>query len=101
MKYSKKEGGLIIISAETDRKNNKMVKVTVKDDGIGIPDMFKSQIFGKFFRGDNLIKQRVEGTGLGLFIAKGIIHLSGGEIDFRSEENQGSTFWFTLPIANH
>jgi signal transduction histidine kinase len=100
IKYSKKEGGSIIISAETDRKNNKMVKVTVKDDGIGIPDMFKSQIFGKFFRGDNLIKQRVEGTGLGLFIAKGIIHLSGGEIDFRSEENQGSTFWFTLPIAN-
>jgi signal transduction histidine kinase len=101
IKYSKKEGGSIIINAETDRGNNKMIKITVKDDGIGIPDMFKSQIFGKFFRGDNLIKQRVEGTGLGLFIAKGIINLSGGEIDFHSEENQGSTFWFTLPMANN
>ncbi|MDP2946691.1 MAG: HAMP domain-containing sensor histidine kinase [Nanoarchaeota archaeon] len=101
IKYSKKEGGSIMVNAETDRKNNKMVKITVKDDGVGIPDMFKSQIFGKFFRGDNLIKQRVEGTGLGLFIAKGIIHLSGGEINFHSEENQGSTFWFTLPIANN
>jgi signal transduction histidine kinase len=101
IKYSKKEGGLIKINIGINKKNSKMVKVTVQDDGIGIPEMFKSQIFGKFFRGDNLIKQRVEGTGLGLFIAKGIIHLSGGEIDFHSEENQGSTFWFTLPIANN
>jgi signal transduction histidine kinase len=101
IKYSKKEGGSIKISVEEDRKNNKMIKTTVKDNGIGIPEMFKSQVFGKFFRGDNLIKQRVEGTGLGLFIAKGIVNLSGGEIDFESKEGQGSTFWFTLPIANN
>lgn len=102
IKYSKKEGGLVKIDVGIiNKRNNKLVKVIVRDDGVGIPDMFKSQIFGKFFRGDNLIKQRVEGTGLGLFIAKGIINLSGGEIDFHSEENQGSAFWFTLPIANN
>jgi signal transduction histidine kinase len=101
IKYSKKEGGTIEVMSEEDRKNTKMVKVTVKDDGIGIPGVFQKQVFGKFFRGDNLIKQRVEGTGLGLFIAKGIINLSGGGLDFESKENIGSTFWFTLPIANN
>ena len=99
IKYSKKEGGSIDVVVEEDRKNNKMIRITVKDNGIGIPEMFQKQVFGKFFRGDNLIKQRVEGTGLGLFIAKGIINLSGGQIDFESKENVGSTFWCTLPIA--
>jgi len=99
IKYSKKEGGLIEVAYEKDKKNEKMIKLTVKDNGIGIPDMFKSQVFGKFFRGDNLIKQRTEGTGLGLFIAKGIIDLSKGHIGFESKENQGSVFWFVLPIA--
>jgi sensor histidine kinase regulating citrate/malate metabolism len=62
--------------------------------------MFQKQVFGKFFRGDNLIRQKVEGTGLGLFIARGIIKLSGGEMDFESEEGVGSNFWFTLPIPD-
>lgn len=101
VKYSKKEGGAIDLVVEEDRRNAKMIRITVKDNGIGIPEMLQKQVFGKFFRGDNLIKQRVEGTGLGLFIAKGIVHLSGGQIDFESKENVGSTFWFTLPIANN
>jgi len=101
IKYSRKDGGLIQVDVNKDKKNNKMIKIVVKDDGIGIPEIYKSQVFGKFFRGDNLIKQRVEGTGLGLFIAKGIVNLSGGEIDFESKESHGSIFWFTLPVANN
>ncbi|MFH1129395.1 MAG: HAMP domain-containing sensor histidine kinase [Patescibacteria group bacterium] len=101
IKYSKKEGGKIEIKLEKIGKDKKMIEMSVKDNGIGIPEMFKAQVFGKFFRGDNLIKQRVEGTGLGLFIAKGIINLSKGEIGFESKENQGSLFWFTLPVANN
>lgn len=45
IKYSKKEGGLIIIGAGVNKKNDKLVKVTVQDDGIGIPDMFKKSNF--------------------------------------------------------
>jgi len=101
IKYSKKQGGEVIITAEKDIQDPGMVKVTVKDNGIGIPSIIQKQIFNKFFRGDNLVKQKVEGTGLGLFIAKGIIKITGGKIDFNSQEGQGTTFWFTIPIAKN
>jgi len=97
IKYSKKGGGWVNIQTE---KQGKMIRVNVRDNGLGIPDFLQKQVFGKFFRGENLVRQSVEGTGLGLFIAKGFIRLSGGEIDFESKEGQGSNFWFTLPIAN-
>ena len=100
IKYSQKTGGLVEISTEKDGKNKNMIKVRIKDNGIGIPRFLQKQVFGKFVRGDNVIKQKVEGVGLGLFIAKGIVNLSGGKIDFKSEEGKGSDFWFTLPIAN-
>jgi len=99
IKYSKKGGGLVIITAEGDKEKDKKIKLSVKDDGTGIPLFMQKHVFGKFFRGENLIKQKVEGTGLGLFIAKGIVKISNGEIGFKSEEGKGSIFWFTLPIA--
>ena len=76
-----------------------MVRVIVLDNGLGIPELLQKQVFDKFFRGENLVKQKVDGTGLGLFITKGFVKLSGGEIDFESKESKGSTFWFTLRIA--
>lgn len=77
IKYSKKGGGWVEISTE---KNEKFVKTIVKDNGLGIPELLKKEVFGKFFRGDSLVKQKVEGTGLGLFIAKGFIKMLGGDI---------------------
>jgi signal transduction histidine kinase len=100
IKYSKKEGGRVEITVGPEKDEEKMIKISVKDDGVGIPAMFQKQVFGKFFRGDNLIRQKVEGTGLGLFIARGIIKLSGGEMDFESTEGAGSNFWFTLPVPD-
>lgn len=100
IKYSKKGEGWVKIQTEKYLKDKKMILVTVTDNGLGIPDILKKQVFGKFFRGENLVRQKVEGTGLGLFIAKGIIKMSGGDMGFESEVNKGSMFWFTLPIAN-
>lgn len=99
IKYSKKRQGLVEISADREVGKEKMIRVSVKDNGLGIPKILQKQIFGKFFRGDSLVRQKVEGTGLGLFIAKGIITMSGGKINFQSKEGQGSVFWFTIPIA--
>lgn len=99
IKYSKKKGGLVEIIAARGKDKEDVIKVKVRDNGVGIPKLLQKQVFGKFFRGESLVKQKVEGTGLGLFIAKGIVRLSDGEIDFRSQEGKGSTFWFTLPIS--
>lgn len=99
IKYSKKDHKNKSAEITIKRYGDK-IKFSIKDNGIGILPSLQRQVFGKFFRGDNLIKQKVEGTGLGLFIAKGIINLSKGEIDFKSKDGKGSEFWFTLPIAN-
>lgn len=100
IKYSKKEGGKVEIIIDQEKDKDKMIKVSVKDNGVGISALVQKQVFGKFFRGDNLIKQKVEGTGLGLFIARGIIKISGGDMDFESTEGIGSHFWFTLPFPD-
>lgn len=98
IKYSKKEGGKVKVSL---LKENNQIKFTVKDNGIGIPAILQKRVFEKFFRAKNYPPQReISGTGLGLFIAKGIIKMSGGEINFQSKEGKGSTFWFTLPIKS-
>ncbi len=71
---------------------------TVKDTGIGVPESEREQLFTKFYRASNAKKQRPDGTGVGLFLAKKIIDAHGGKIIFESVEGQGSTFGFRLPI---
>ena len=74
------------------------VVVSVSDTGLGIPENSKDSVFTKFFRAENVVKQETSGTGLGLFLAKGLIKELGGEIWFDSEENKGSTFYVSLPM---
>lgn len=94
IKYTKGKGE-IKISLE---KDGNFVKTTVADRGVGIPDNQQKFIFQKFFRSDNAMKHQTVGTGLGLFIAKSVIEQSGGKIRFESKENEGTTFYFTLPV---
>jgi signal transduction histidine kinase len=70
----------------------------VADTGIGIPEKYREEIFDRFVQ----IKDEdneYQGTGLGLAIAKEIIEAHGGEIWCESSPNEGSTFIFTLPVA--
>lgn len=73
------------------------VVVSVKDTGIGIPPEAVASLFKKFFRADNAMKTQTEGSGLGLYIAKGIIAAHGGQIWAESELNRGTTISFALP----
>jgi PAS domain S-box-containing protein len=80
-------------------KKDDFVETVVQDTGIGIPDDQKKSIFRKFFRAGNAVKLETDGSGLGLFITQKIINDHGGEIWFESQEDIGSKFYFTLPIA--
>jgi len=90
-----KDKGKVEIKLE---KNDKNLYFKIKDNGVGVPRDDQKYIFQKFFRSENAMKHRTDGSGLGLYIVKSIIEKSKGKIGFKSEENKGSTFWFTLPI---
>lgn len=89
------EKGTVIVRASLDEGN--MIKIEVKDSGIGIPKAQQARIFGKFFRGQNALKKETSGSGLGLFVTRNIVETHGGKIWFESEENNGTSFFFTIP----
>ncbi len=93
-KYSP-PGTPIHISAETQ---GRQVVVSVADHGPGIEDQEQSMIFEKFYRGRNE-RVSIQGTGMGLAIAKAIVELHGGNISLTSQLGRGSVFSFTLPLA--
>jgi len=76
-----------------------LVYFQISDSGYGIPEDEQKNIFKRFFRSTNIVKIVTEGTGLGLYLAKAIIDSSGGKIGFISKLNQGSTFWFGIPVV--
>ena len=90
-----KGGGKVEI--KTERQEKKII-VSVADSGVGIPEEEQKYIFQKFFRAENVLKQRTKGSGLGLYVCKTIILKSGGKIWFESKEGKGATFYFSLPI---
>ena len=95
IKYSR--GGKVTVGVE--RKHD-TVEVSVADEGIGIPQADQDQIFRKFYRGaDAELRVGTGGTGLGLFIARGLVTAMGGRIWVESREGEGSTFAFELPAA--
>jgi len=78
------------------RKKNSHILVKIADNGWGIPESQQKKIFTKLFRADNVRKKDMEGTGLGLYIARAIVKKSGGKIWFESKENKGTTFYITF-----
>lgn len=74
------------------------VVLKVIDTGIGVPASEQDGLFDKFFRATNARKQRPDGTGVGLYLAKKVITAHGGDVLFSSKEGQGSTFGFRLPL---
>ena len=74
-------------------------KVTVMDDGIGIPARDLPRVFERFFQVESHLTRHYGGMGLGLSVAKAMIELHGGRIWVESEEGKGSKFIFTVPIA--
>lgn len=77
--------------------NKPFVEVSIRDTGIGIPPEAIPNLFKKFFRAENAVTSQTEGSGLGLYMAKGIVNAHGGEVRAESELNRGTIMYFTLP----
>lgn len=80
--------------------NTKVVQVYVCDTGIGIPDDMKHKLFNKFVQVGAKEQVKEKGTGLGLFIAKGIVEAHGGNIWIEDNDPQGTKFVFTIPLES-
>jgi PAS domain S-box-containing protein len=74
------------------------IKISVSDQGIGIPKKDQPRLFSKFYRADNAVRRDTTGSGLGLFVVKSYVERWGGNISFESIENKGTTFHIELPI---
>jgi len=99
------EGGQIIIGAEATPNRwdaagaSKVVHVWVQDNGIGISLEDQKKIFTKFFRSEDESARKAPGTGLGLNITKSLVEMQAGRIWFDSKLREGTTFHFTIPVA--
>jgi signal transduction histidine kinase len=89
--------GLIEIFVEDSAKE---VKISVKDNGPGIPIDKQENLFKKFYQVDTSLTREVGGSGLGLAICKGLVEEHGGEILAESTPGIGSTFTFTIPKSH-
>jgi two-component system phosphate regulon sensor histidine kinase PhoR len=89
------EGGRVTVSAV--EKDSKDIKLSVEDNGIGIPKEELSRIFERFYRVDKGRSKEMGGTGLGLSIVKHLVQAHGGRVWVESQMGKGSTFYFTLP----
>ncbi len=94
IKYSP-EGGIVKVVGERDEQ---FVRVSVRDEGLGIPEELQKRVFGKFFRGD-AGASGIPGSGLGLTIARSVVEAHGGRMSFKSAVGKGSVFSLELPLA--
>lgn len=99
------EGGRIVVRAQEQSGVGKVVwqdgfvLCSVEDNGIGMSPEDRESLFTKYFRSENPFVRSVAGTGLGLVITKSLVELHGGEIWVASELSKGSTFSFSIPVA--
>ncbi|HEV3200953.1 MAG TPA: response regulator [Bryobacteraceae bacterium] len=99
VKFSASGHILIDVECEMQDAREARIRVSISDRGCGIPEEKLELIFQKFNQADSSTTRKYGGTGLGLAISKQLVELMGGSIGVRSRLGEGSTFWFTLPLA--
>lgn len=93
IKYSPEGSVVSVRITETDRT----VRISVHDQGIGIPSDEMKFLFERFTRATNAKRSKIKGTGLGLYLAKTLVERHGGNIQVQSKLGEGSTFTVVLP----
>jgi len=95
IKFTDKENGIIAVDIE-DMPNNK-VRLSIKDNGIGVPLEYQGKIFDKFYQAAARKQGNGHSSGLGLTFCKLAVEAHDGTIGLNSDMGEGSTFWFELP----
>lgn len=90
------EGKSVTVGAQLNGSSE--IRVSVRDEGIGIPAEHLSHVFDKFFQVGERLSTDIHGTGIGLAISKEIVQMHGGTIWAESEHGKGAVFTFTLPV---
>jgi len=93
------EGGRVTVSLQVDQEQSQVVGV-VSDTGIGVATEDIPRIFEEFYRTEEAKAMQETGTGLGLPIVQQVVEMYGGTVEVESVVGQGSTFRFTLPLAD-
>ncbi|HHM21527.1 MAG TPA: HAMP domain-containing histidine kinase, partial [Bacteroidetes bacterium] len=82
----------------TTRVENNRLHLTIRDEGMGIPEQDQKHLFTRFFRAHNV--ENIKGTGLGLYIVRRYVKLLKGEIRFESEVGRGTVFYVEIPLTS-
>ncbi len=89
-----------VVTAHVEMVDGDRIRVSVVDQGEGVPREFQAHLFEKFSQADGSSTRKIAGTGLGLAIVKGFIEAHGGEVGFESIPGKGATFYFELPLTS-
>jgi signal transduction histidine kinase len=98
IKYSPRGGEVVIAVEESSQDRSSHAKVTVTDQGIGIPEVDLPHVFDRFYRAGN-VDRTTTGSGIGLAGVRQIVEQHGGLIEIHSVEGGGTTVTVMLPIA--
>ncbi len=100
LKFTPSGKSIKIYIGEKTHKNKKMVSISIKDEGIGIPKGKQKHIFDCFGQADTSLSRQAEGTGIGLHLVKLFIDAMGGDVILKSKEGKGSTFTLLFSDGN-
>ena len=100
LKFTPEGSVEVRVRPEVEEAGEVLLRVEVRDTGVGMRSEVVERLFTSFFQGDSSTTRKYGGTGLGLTICKRLVELMGGTIGVTSAPDEGSTFWFTLRLGS-